>query len=206
MAKIKLNAILLEQERQKKLLESITLKEVVIKTKIKSPTQLLDEKYASGFFSGGDGISFDLSSDPFANGSLDILTYLQAKVAGLDISTAGAQPSATWRGSKTDFFLNEVNTQIETVQSLSIADIAYIKAIRPSVFKDFFNPSYEKLPENFEADNRTTLYWNPYVLTNKRNPRIRIEFYNNDISKKLQVVLEGMNSSGKLARVVKLIE
>ena len=248
MAKIKLNAILLEQERQKKLLESITLKEVVIKTKIKSPTQLLDEKYASGFFSGGDGISFDLSSDPFANGSLDILTYLQAKVAGLDISTAGAQPSATWRGSKTDFFLNEVNTQIETVQSLSIADIAYIKAIRPpffgsfggggggaiaiytkkgprnratantglgmentllggySVFKDFFNPSYEKLSENFEADNRTTLYWNPYVLTNKRNPRIRIEFYNNDISKKLQVVLEGMNSSGKLARVVKLIE
>ena len=248
MAKIKLNYILQEQERQKKLLESITLKEVVIKARTKSPTQLLDEKYASGFFSGGDGISFDLSSDPYANGSLDILTYLQAKVAGLDISTAGAQPSATWRGAKTDFFLNEVNTQIETVQSLSIADIAYIKAIRPpffgsfgggaggaiaiytkrggsrrasantglgmentllggySVFKEFFNPNYEKLPENFEADNRTTLYWNPYVLTNKRNTRIRIEFYNNDTSKKLQVVLEGINSSGKLARVVKIIE
>jgi hypothetical protein len=248
MAKIKLNYILQEQERQKKLLESITLKEVVIKARTKSPTQLLDEKYASGFFSGGDGISFDLSSDPYANGSLDILTYLQAKVAGLDISTAGAQPSATWRGAKTDFFLNEVNTQIETIQSLSIADIAYIKAIRPpffgsfgggaggaiaiytkrggsrrasantglgmentllggySVFKDFFNPNYEKLPENFEADNRTTLYWNPYVLTNKRNTRVRIEFYNNDTSKKLQVVLEGINSSGKLARVVKIIE
>lgn len=250
LAKIKLNYFLLEQERQKKLLESITLKEVVIKSKIKSPTQLLDEKYASGFFSGGDGVSFDLSSDPYGNGSIDILTYLQAKVAGLNISNTGAQPSATWRGSKTDFFLNEVNTQIETIQSLSTADIAYIKAIRPpffgsfgggaggaiaiytkrgggaekssstktvhgmentllggySVFKDFFNPNYEKLPENFETDNRTTLYWNPYVLTNKRNTRVRIEFYNNDISKKLKIVLEGINSSGKLARVVKLIE
>ena len=64
----------------------------------------------------------------------------------------------------------------------------------------------EKPTENFEVDQRTTLYWNPYVLTNKRNPRIRLEFYNNDISKKLQIVLEGTNANGKLARVVKYIE
>jgi len=75
-----------------------------------------------------------------------------------------------------------------------------------SVFKEFFQPEYDKPTASFEADNRTTLYWNPFVLTNKRSPRVRIEFYNNDISKKLQIVLEGMNSNGKLARVVKYIE
>jgi hypothetical protein len=74
------------------------------------------------------------------------------------------------------------------------------------VFKEFYSPNYEKPAENFEEDNRTTLYWNPYVLTNKKNPRIRLEFFNNDLSKKLQVVLEGMNANGKLARVVKYIE
>jgi hypothetical protein len=134
---------------------------------------------------------------------------------------------------------------------LNIADIAYIKALRPpffgssngasggsggaiaiytkrgsankggninskgmeyvvlggySVFKEFFHPEYDKPTASFEADNRTTLYWNPFVLTNKRSPRVRIEFYNNDISKKLQIVLEGMNANGKLTRVVKYIE
>jgi hypothetical protein len=44
------------------------------------------------------------------------------------------------------------------------------------------------------------------VLTNKKNPRMRIQFYNNDISKKLQLVLEGINGDGKMTRVVKLLE
>ena len=248
LARIKLNAILEEQERQKKSLAAMTLSEVVVKSRTKSSIQLLEEKYASGLFSGGDGISFDLSSDANMIASIDILTYLQAKVPGLNISLNGAQPSATWRGSNTEFFLDEMPTSIDQVQLLSVSNIAYIKAIRPpffgasgggsggaisiyskrgsynkgenvnnkgmeysvlggySVFKEFYNPTYDKPAEGFEADNRATLYWNPYLLTNKKSSRVRIEFYNNDISKKLQIVLEGMNANGRLARVVKYIE
>ena len=247
LARVKLNALLIEQERQRKLAASLTLNEVVVKSKTKSPIQILDEKYAKGFFAGGDGMSFDLTADANMVASIDILTYLQAKVGGLTITT-GAQPSATWRGANTDFFLNEINTSIDQIQILPIADIAYIKALRPpffgsfgggsggaiaiytrqggynrggfdnskgmentvlggySVFKEFYNPSYDKPAENFEVDNRATIYWNPYLLTNKKSSRVRIEFYNNDISKKLQVVLEGINANGKLARVVKYIE
>jgi hypothetical protein len=247
LARIKLNSIFLEQERQKKLLASMTLSEVVVKSKTKSALQVLDEKYASGFFAGGDGISFDLSSDANMVAAIDILTYLQAKVPGLTINLGG-QPSATWRGSNTQFFLNEMTTTIDQVQSINITDISYIKAMRPpffgamgggsggaisiytkkgeynrggnvnskgmeykvlggySVFKEFYNPSYDKPAENFEIDNRATLYWNPYLLTNKKSSRVRIEFFNNDISKKLQIVLEGINANGRLARVVKYIE
>jgi len=248
LAKVKLNSILLEQERQKKYLASLTLTEVVVRSKTKSPAQILDEKYSSGLFSGGDAILFDLSADAGVIASIDILTYLQAKVPGLNITTGGAQASATWRGANTDFFLNESNTTIDQIRSLAITDIAYIKALRPpffgsvgggsggaiaiytkrggnnkggaenkkgmeyvvlggySVFKEFFNPNYDKLAENFEVDNRATLYWNPYLLTNKKSSRVRIEFFNNDITKKLQIVLEGINANGKLARVVKYIE
>jgi hypothetical protein len=225
----------------------MTLSEVVVKSKTKSALQVLDEKYASGFFAGGDGISFDLSSDANMVAAIDILTYLQAKVPGLTINLGG-QPSATWRGSNTQFFLNEMTTTIDQVQSINITDISYIKAMRPpffgamgggsggaisiytkkgeynrggnvnskgmeykvlggySVFKEFYNPSYDKPAENFEIDNRATLYWNPYLLTNKKSSRVRIEFFNNDISKKLQIVLEGINANGRLARVVKYIE
>jgi hypothetical protein len=248
LARIKLNSILLEQERQRKLMESLTLSEVVVKTRTKSPVQVLEEKYATGFFAGGDGISFDLSADANMVSSIDILTYLQAKVPGLSISVNGSPPTATWRGSNTDFFLDEMNISIDQVQSLPITDISYIKAMRPpffgamgggsggaiaiytkrgsknkggnvnnkgmeytvlggySVFKEFYNPSYDKAAENFDEDNRATLYWNPYLLTNKKSSRVRIEFFNNDISKKLQIVLEGINANGKLARVVKYIE
>jgi len=248
LARTKLNSILLEQERQRKLLETMTLSEVVVKSRTKSPTQILDEKYATGFFSGGDGISFDLSSDANMIASIDILTYLQAKVPGLTITLGGSQPTATWRGSNTDFFLDEINTTIDQVQSIPINNISYIKAMRPpffgamgggsggaiaiytkrgannrggnvnskgmeysvlggySVFKEFYNPNYDKPAENFEVDNRATLYWNPYLLTNKKSSRVRIEFFNNDISKKLQIVLEGINANGRLARVVKYIE
>ena len=248
LAKKKLNSILLEQERQKKLLASLTLQEVVVRSKMKSPTQILDEKYASGLFAGGDAISFDLSADANMISAIDILTYLQAKVPGLTITTSGPQASATWRGANTDFFLNETNISIDQVRSLPITDISYIKALRPpffgsvgggsggaiaiytkrgasnkggndnkkgieysvlsgySVFKEFYNPNYDRPAENFEVDNRSTLYWNPYLLTNKKSSRVRIEFFNNDISKKLQVVLEGINANGRLARVVKYIE
>ena len=251
LARAKLNLFLLEQEKQRKLLASMTLSEVVVRARVKTPVQLLEEKYATGLFSGTDGVSFDLSSEGMAVGSIDVLSFLQARVPGLNISVGGSQASATWRGSTTDFYVNEFSTPIDQVQNLNIADIAYIKALRPpffgssngasggsggaiaiytkrgsankggninskgmeyvvlggySVFKEFFHPEYDKPTASFEADNRTTLYWNPFVLTNKRSPRVRIEFYNNDISKKLQIVLEGMNANGKLARVVKYIE
>jgi hypothetical protein len=248
MARAKLNYYLLEQEKLKKQMALATLQEVVVKSKAKSPIQILDEKYATGMFTGSDGTSFDLTNDPAAMGSINILEYLQGKVAGLQISVSGSQASASWRGSNTDFFLNEISTQLDMILSLPISDVAYVKAIRPpffgsigggsggavaiytkkgknsrggtenskgmeytvlggySVFKEFYNPNYENPTGNFNADNRTTLYWNPYVLTNKRSPRVKIEFYNNDSSKKLQIVLEGINANGKLARVVKYIE
>jgi len=249
-ARAKLNLFFAEQEKQRKLLASMTLEEVVVKSRVKTPVQLLEEKYAKGLFSGRDGVSFDLSSDGMALGSIDALNFLQSRVPGLNISVVGSQPSATWRGSNTDFYVNEVITPIEQVQNINIGDIAFIKALRPpffgsaggnggsggaiaiytkrgssnkggnvnskgmenvvlggySVFKEFFHPEYDKPTASFEADNRTTLYWNPYVLTNKRSPRVRLEFYNNDISKKLQIVLEGMNANGRLTRVVKYIE
>ncbi len=221
---------------------------MIVKAKIKSPVQVLDERYASGLFSGGDGYSFDLTNDLSAMGAMDVLTYLQGKVAGLMVTGAGPSATVSWRGSTPDMYLNEMKMGIDMIQTTNVNDIAFIKVFRPpffgsgggggggaiaiytkkggssrgnsanskgmentilggySVFKEFFNPSYDKPTGNFEVDSRTTLYWNPFVLTNKRSPRVKLEFYNNDSSKKLQLVLEGMNSKGKLTRVVKILE
>ncbi len=73
-------------------------------------------------------------------------------------------------------------------------------------YQEFFSPNYSDSVKNFAPDTRATLYWNPFVLTNAKNPKVQLEFYNNDISKKLRVVLEGINADGKLAHIEKIIE
>ncbi len=54
-------------------------------------------------------------------------------------------------------------------------------------------------------DVRTTLYWSPYLLTDKTNRRATIQFYNNDVTKRIKIIIEGMNEEGRLTRVEKLI-
>ncbi len=73
-----------------------------------------------------------------------------------------------------------------------------------SRYKEFYNPNYAV--DDNKPDVRTTLYWNPFVLTDKKNKTVQLQFYNNDISKKFRVIIEGVNSNGQLARVEKIIE
>lgn len=110
-----------------------TLSTVVVKTKQKSLKQKMDEEYTSGLFSGGDGYTFTTEDDPFAKSAQSVLQYLQGKVAGLQISTTG-EGGATWRGSATSFFLNEINSDVNQLQNINMNDVAMIKVFRPPFF------------------------------------------------------------------------
>jgi hypothetical protein len=73
-------------------------------------------------------------------------------------------------------------------------------------FKQFSSPDYAtSAPLQDLEDVRATLYWKPYVLTDKDTRKIRLEFYNNDVSASLRVVVEGMNQYGQLVRIEKII-
>ena len=110
-----------------------TLSTVVVKAKQKSAKEKMDEQYTSGFFSGGDGYTFNTDEDPFAKSAQSVLSYLQGKVAGLQINTIG-EGGATWRGSATSFFLNESTTDVSQLQSINMNDVAMIKVFRPPFF------------------------------------------------------------------------
>lgn len=237
-----------EKLRLDKLLAAANLQEVIVKSTTKSAKDILDEKYASGLFSGGDATQFDVVNDPFSLGAIDVFSYLQGRVAGLQINNNGAETSLSWRGGTPEVFLNEIRSDIDQVKSLPMSDVAYIKVFRPPFFgasgggaggaisiytrkggdvrqapgpgngglgyqilagytpyKEFYSPNYS-VNNNSQPDVRTTLYWNPYILTDKKNKTYKIEFYNNDISKKLRVVLEGINAEGKLTRIEKILE
>jgi hypothetical protein len=220
------------------------LQTVVIKAKLKSKKQLMDEEYASGLFSGGDGYTFITEDDPFANNSQTVLSYLQGKVAGLQVNLTGPTPGLSWRGGTPSLFLNESPVDVESIQSIPMSGIAMIKVFRPPFIgafgggsggaiavyykkgasrndakeldhatvtgytpvKQFYSPDYPAEQANSDADLRTTLYWNPFVLTDKTHRRLFLTFYNNDITKKFRVIIEGCNEQGKLTRIEKVFK
>ena len=121
------------QRTQTEFNKTRTLETVQLKSRTKSLKEKMDEEYTSGFFSGGDGYTFTTEDDPFAKSAQSVLQYLQGKVAGLQISTTG-DGGATWRGSATSFFLNEVTAQVQSLQSINMNDVAMIKVFRPPFF------------------------------------------------------------------------
>ena len=229
-----------------------TLETVTKTARVKSDKEKLGERYTSGLFAGGDAQDFDLVNDPLASAMPDIFTYLQGKVAGLQITTGngpGGTASLSWRGGRPSLYLNEMQTDAQQLQSVPVTDIAYVKVFRPgsgvgfgggaggtiaiytkkggdekrsdpnikgldrailigySMPKEFYVPNYlDNNPNNAAEDLRTTLYWKPYVLMDKDNKHISIDFFNNDITRKLRVVLEGFNEDGKLTHIEQIVQ
>lgn len=124
----------LEEMRRGQVMEA-----VIIKTKTKAPIDVLDEKYSSTLFSG-DGYKFDLVNDATASAYPSIFDYLQGKVAGLMITTAGGTPTLNWRGGAPALYLDEMSADAEMLTSIPVSDIALVKVFRPP-FTGGFNGS-----------------------------------------------------------------
>jgi hypothetical protein len=235
------NIAVLDARRKVQMLAAVT-----VTAKQKTKKEQMDEEYTSGLFSKGDAYTFILDDDISARGSLSVLNYLQGKVAGLQINVVGDQASLSWRGGTPSLFVNEMQSEVQTVQSLQMNDVALIKVFRPPFFgaqgggtggaiavytkkgaalnsdvkgldfanipgyspeKEFYSPDYSKYDErNSEADYRPTLYWNPFVLTDKNSRRILYTFYNNDVTHRFRVVVEGCDEQGRLTRIEKIFE
>ena len=74
-----------------------------------------------------------------------------------------------------------------------------------SISKEFYTPDYNnKEMKPPLSDNRTTLYWNPDVYTDTETKSLKLNFFNNDFSKKFKVVLEGFDAAGKLVHLEKV--
>jgi hypothetical protein len=84
--------------------------------------------------------------------------------------------------------------------------LSYVQLNGYSAIKQFYSPDYATASERDAYDDvRSTLYWNPFILLDKSRKHIRIQFYNNDITKHFRLVMEGVNNDGKLLHVEKEI-
>lgn len=221
--------------------KTVYLQEVNVNAKKIKPEETTEKRYASGMFSGGDGYSFDLTKEnPTA---FNIFQYLQSKVAGLQITGDLSNPSLSWRGGKPGLYLNEMQTDISMLSTLSINDVALIKVFRPpflggfggangaiavytkkggdnppandptvkgfqlykkagyTVVKTFYSPDYSVKKEvHALPDKRLTLYWNPNVPIDTLTHTAKVEFYNNDFTKRFRLVVQGITDEGTVGK------
>ena len=236
-----------QQAKADELIKQSTLQEVVVKTRVRTRLEEMDGKYANGMFTGSDAIMFDVTTDPRSQSSGTVLNYLQSTVAGLKITNSlSNDATVSWRGSSTAMFIDEMPTDAERLNTISMSDVAFIKVFRPpfmgaigggaggaiavytrkgddqggqykgldhvllpgySPAKQFYHPNYAEQQQTYTAtDFRKTLYWKPYIVTDGSVKKLKIRFYNNDISKSIQVVLEGMSEDGRFIHISKLLK
>jgi len=236
-----------------------TMQGVVVKTNNRrnwqnDPLVKLDEKYASGMFTGGaNSFSLDVLHDEKAWTKFDFYSYIRNVIPGLMIGsfnlTSGR--SLTYRDNPVLVYIDEHEMTTSDLENLSLTQIAYIKfipnfsgrgadiggrSINPAIsvytrkgddlidrtpketdinmvkvagyspIKEFYSPDYTQNNTTTGTDARITLLWLPYIFTDAATRKIPVTFYNNDFTKRMRIVLEGINDEGKMIRIEKIFE
>ena len=108
---------------------------VIVKSTIKTPAQQFNEEHVSGLFRSGDERLISIMDDRSALGSTNIFSFLQGRIAGLQISPNGFNGGAArWRGGPVTFFLDETRVAAQQIANIPITDIAIVKAYPPPFF------------------------------------------------------------------------
>jgi len=94
------------------------------------------------------------------------------------------------------------DTKAEPGQGLANNTVSGYTPIR-----QFYSPNYGTFnAANEKRDLRTTLYWNPQVTTTREKNKVKLTFYNNDVSSSFRVVIEGITTDGQLTRIEQIME
>lgn len=111
-----------------------TLREIILKSKLKSAKEELDEKLTSNFFRSFNDISFDfVNEEQNAIGYSNILQWLDGRVAGLNVEMRDGVFIPYIRGSQAAIYLDEMPFDADGLTSVSISDIALVKVIKGSM-------------------------------------------------------------------------
>ena len=97
-----------------------------------------------------------------------------------------------------------VYTKKQTQEGGVFDKVDYVYYDGYSIAKEFPSPDY-KDGKKEGPDNRSTLYWNPDVFTDNETKSFKLNFYNNDVTKKFRVVVEGFDAAGKLIHIEKIV-
>ena len=154
-----------------------------------------------------------LSGQNVSSGAEQLRTYSPSGWSGHSFSREGYPGSVSHR-NRQPLFPSAVSSVSDFSYSRSLIppswekyravpggrDFAIHKILGYSECMEFYSPAYDT-PErvnNPRPDNRTTLYWNPYVQTDTTGNGF-VEFYTDDREDaELEITIEGITSNGSI--------
>jgi hypothetical protein len=125
-------------------------------------------------------------------GEVALIKFFEAGFVGVGSSTPGGALAIYTK-----------ERDVEEVKPDKLESVAY-KGY--NITKEFYSPDYTvPNPKHEATDKRTTLYWNPDVMTDGTTSNLKFNFFNNDFTKKYRIVVEGFDAAGKLIHVEKIV-
>jgi hypothetical protein len=110
----------------------------------KTVEETLNDEYCTGMFKTHDGTYFDMLNDNVATSAvsyLNILNWLQGRVAGLQIYTRrDGTPVPYIRGNRAGVYVDEIYHDADFLDALPVTDIAMIKIIKGPFAGGFNSP------------------------------------------------------------------
>lgn len=108
------------------------IKEVALTGKKKDPKEELDKQLSTGMFSSMNSTVFDfVNEDQHAEGSLNILDWLQGRAAGLTFQKNNSGVNVPYiRGQQAKLYLDEILTDPTMISTLPINNIAMVKILK----------------------------------------------------------------------------
>ena len=98
--------------------------------RVKSPKELLNDRYTSGLFKNAEGTIFDIENETLG-AYFNILDWLEGRVAGLQVFVSGSGVRVpVIRGSVASIFVDEMRMDALFLNSLPVSDVAMIKVIK----------------------------------------------------------------------------
>ena len=98
-----------------------------------SAEERLNKEYCTGLFSTPEGTYFDMLNDVNASSAssyLNVLDWLQGRVAGLQVYTWNGNRIPLIRNNRAAIYVNEMRVSADFLNVLSVNDIAMIKVIK----------------------------------------------------------------------------
>jgi hypothetical protein len=100
-------------------------------TRFQNPEQRLNDQYCSGLFKNADGTIINFGGEIASRSYLNVLDYLQGRVAGLQIyHQKDGSPVAYIRNQRASIYLDEMPVSSGNLNMLSSSDVAMIKVIK----------------------------------------------------------------------------
>ena len=108
------------------------IKEVELTGKKKDPKEELDKQLSTGMFNSLNSTIFDfVNEDQHAEGSINILEWLQGRAAGLTFQRNSSGINVPYiRGQQAKLYLDEIATDPSMISTLPINNIAMVKIIK----------------------------------------------------------------------------